>query len=331
VPNTPKLTAKPLKLLVVCAFVLGAAALAFGDPVASAIAANAARTAAAADGEFVGAGRCAACHSDKYEQFATTPHHKLVTDPHTKESDKGCEACHGPGGEHVKLASDPATAAKAAGAIFNPRLATGEEVAARCTRCHTEQSLQRAPYHVEHDFKAASCNDCHSPHQEKTNSYMLIADPPNLCITCHAEVGSDFRKPYHHRVLEGSISCLDCHNAHGRNNTEEARLSASGLSALCVRCHTDKQGPFVFEHLAISRSEQGCLECHNSHGSANNRMLNRATVFQVCVQCHSQIGLSADPEVGASNAHDLSDPRFQNCTVCHIQVHGSNSSRVFLN
>jgi len=325
VPNISRV----LKLAVVCAFALGVGTICFGDPAATAIA-GALAAEPAPQGDYVGAKTCATCHSDKFAQFSATPHSKLVTDPHTKESDRGCEACHGPGGEHVKAASDTATMANAAKLIFNPRRATGEVVADTCTRCHTEQALKRAPYPVEHDFKAASCNDCHSPHQEKTHPYMLVESPPNLCIQCHSEVGSDFRKPYHHRVLEGSISCLDCHSAHGKNNTEEARLSAAGLSELCARCHADKQGPFVFEHLAISRSENGCLECHNAHGSVNNRMLNRATVFQVCVQCHSQIGLSADPEVGASMSHDLSDPRIQNCTVCHTQLHGSNSSRVFL-
>ena len=87
----------------------------------------------------------------------------------------------------------------------------------------------------------------------------------------------------------------------------------------------------VFEHQAITRSEVGCLECHNGHGSVNNRMLARATVFQVCVQCHSQIGLSADTSLNAPMAHDLSNPRIQNCTVCHTQIHGSNTSRAFLN
>ena len=324
-----------LKIVVVFAFAFGTAGFLFGDhavlAVASALETKSAEPADLPDSEFVGAGKCAQCHSDKFSQFSTTPHYKLVTDPHTKVSDKGCEACHGPGAAHVKLASDPATADKAASAIFNPRKATAEDVAARCTRCHVEQSLSRQPYHVEHDPKAASCNDCHSPHQETTNPYILIDNPPNLCLKCHAEVASDFRKPYHHRVLEGSVSCLDCHSGHGRNNTEEARLSAVGLSALCTRCHADKAGPYVFEHQAITRSEDGCLTCHNAHGSVNNRQLVYANVFQVCVQCHSQIGISADPNVGAPMAHDLSNPRIQNCTVCHTQIHGSNTSRVFLN
>lgn len=275
------------------------------------------------DGQFVGPGKCAECHEEKFMHFRATPHYALVTDEHTKESDRGCEACHGPGATHA--------ASGEAKDIFNPRRATGAEVAARCTRCHTEQSLDRQPFHNEHDYRAAACNDCHSPHQETTYPNLLIKDGPGLCLQCHKEVGADFRKPYHHRVLEGGMSCTECHSPHGRYNTAEARLSDEGLSALCARCHADKHGPFVFEHLGLTRSEEGCVTCHNPHGSVNNRMLQRASVFQLCIQCHSEIGLTADPFSGAEFTHDLTSPRIQNCTVCHAQIHGSNTSPRFLN
>ena len=275
------------------------------------------------DNYLVGAAVCRACHAERFHQFAQTPHYDLVTRPHEDPAMQGCEACHGPGGLHTKSAGDPAY-------IFNPRKATAPEVAARCTACHVEQSIRGQRHHVEHDPDTVGCNDCHSPHQEKTNPHLLIDDPPGLCFRCHEEVESDFRKPFHHRVLEGGVSCLDCHSGHGERNTAHARRSAEGLSALCAKCHADKQGPFVFEHLAIARSADGCVTCHNPHGSVNNRMLARNNVFQLCIQCHSEIGLSAAPGSGVF-PHDLSNPRFRECVVCHTQIHGSNSHRAFLN
>jgi DmsE family decaheme c-type cytochrome len=271
----------------------------------------------------VGAEVCGRCHVDKLHQFRQTPHSVLVTDPDPETTTHGCESCHGPGGHHVQTAGDPSY-------IFNPRKATAEEVAARCTACHVEQSTRKREHHAEHDPDAVGCNDCHSPHQEKTNPYILIDEPPALCFRCHKEVESEFHRPFRHRVLEGGMSCLDCHSAHGERNTAEARKSAEGMSGLCASCHADKHGPFVFEHLAISRSADGCVTCHMPHGSVNNRMLVRNTVFQLCVQCHSEIGLSADP-AGGVFPHDLSNPRISECVVCHTQIHGSNSSRTFLN
>lgn len=319
------LTTIRLKVAVLCCALLGGvAAIASGQAVSSTPTALPSQDQnPAPDDEYVGADVCAACHQKKHAQFVKTPHWVLVTDPATKTSDRGCEACHGPGLKHVQ-------AGGGLGSIFNPRKATAAEVAARCTACHQEQNLSRRPYHVEHDVEAVSCNDCHSPHQDKTNPYLLIDDPPKLCFQCHKEVESDFRKPFHHKVLEGGVSCRDCHSGHGENNTAEARRSADGFSSLCARCHADKQQPFVFEHLALNRSEDGCLTCHSPHGSVNNRMLNRATVFQLCMQCHSEIGLSKDFTRGVF-PHDLADARFRECTVCHTQIHGSNSHRAFLN
>lgn len=311
------LTTKRLKLAALCLVALGAA-LASGQD-----AQGPAQPVLPADNYLVGVDVCRACHADKFHQFAETPHYDLVTRPHEDPAMQGCEACHGPGGFHTKLAGDPAY-------IFNPQKATAAEVAARCAVCHTEQAIRRQPYHVEHDPDVVSCNDCHSPHQEETKPHLLIDDQPALCFQCHKEVESDFRKPFRHRVLEGGMSCRDCHAPHGERNTVEARASAEGMSALCAKCHADKHGPFVFEHLAITRSADGCVTCHNPHGSVNNRMLTRSTVFQLCIQCHSEIGLSA---AGLSGVfpHDLSNPRIRECVVCHTQIHGSNSSRVFLN
>jgi hypothetical protein len=28
--------------------------------------------------------------------------------------------------------------------------------------------------------------------------------------------------------------------------------------------------------------------------------------------------------------HNLADPRYQNCTTCHVRIHGSNSDANFL-
>ena len=66
-----------------------------------------------------------------------------------------------------------------------------------------------------------------------------------------------------------------------------------------------------------------CTSCHEPHGSSNPKQLKRATVYQVCIECHSPIGgttLGSQPP----SFHNLSSPRYQNCTTCHVAVHGSN-------
>jgi DmsE family decaheme c-type cytochrome len=100
----------------------------------------------------------------------------------------------------------------------------------------------------------------------------------------------------------------------------------------CLKCHGDKRGPFVFDHAPVRL--EGCAACHEPHGSANPRMLRRAQVSLMCLECHAN-----EPRTTAVSGtlggippafHDLRNPRFQNCTICHVKIHGSNVSRELL-
>ncbi|MBI4469495.1 MAG: DmsE family decaheme c-type cytochrome [Acidobacteria bacterium] len=273
----------------------------------------------AAAADYVGTDTCKACHVEQFDQFAVTAHYVTMTSSKYPDTQKGCEMCHGPGKTHVD-------AGGGTGSILNPKNSKATEVAAMCATCHQDESGRQNFHQNQHDIATVSCNDCHSPHQPHKKEFMLISDTQELCISCHREVSRDFAKPFHHKVPEGGMSCNDCHQQHGLLNKTQTIDLAGGMDAMCLRCHTDKQGPFVFEHMS-ARSE-GCITCHNPHGSINNRMLVRSDMKMLCMQCHSDRQGSAadDPQ----KAHDLRDPRYQNCTSCHIMIHGSNSSRLLL-
>ena len=74
------------------------------------------------------------------------------------------------------------------------------------------------------------------------------------------------------------------------------------------------------------------MSCHQPHGSANPRMLIRQEVRFVCLECHSNVGRPASATLGGVPPafHDLRSPRFRNCTVCHVKIHGSHVSRTLL-
>ncbi len=101
----------------------------------------------------------------------------------------------------------------------------------------------------------------------------------------------------------------------------------------CFRCHGDLRGPFPFEHAVVK--VEGCVACHEPHGSANPRMLTRHEVRFVCLECHSNL---PGPQPAANGTlatappgfHDLRLPRFQACTTCHQKVHGSYVDRGLL-
>jgi predicted CXXCH cytochrome family protein len=78
---------------------------------------------------------------------------------------------------------------------------------------------------------------------------------------------------------------------------------------------------------------EGCVACHEPHGSANARMLIRPQVRQVCLECHANLPTApAKTVIGVVPPafHDLRSPRYQNCTVCHQKIHGSYVDRNLL-
>jgi len=122
------------------------------------------------------------------------------------------------------------------------------------------------------------------------------------------------------------MKCSDCHNQHGGFMSKSLRNSVNGDSA-CVKCHSDKQGPFIYEHAPIKT--EGCQACHTPHGSTNPKLLTRNTVKFLCLECHSNAPGIPDTDgtgigVGTPSFHDINNPRYANCTICHFEIHGSN-------
>jgi DmsE family decaheme c-type cytochrome len=263
---------------------------------------------------------CKGCHEDLprqgfFKNFETTPHWKTTMDTRRGPEYQGCEACHGPGTEHVSAGGDKTK-------IFNFKVAKSEEVTARCLKCHLFGEEHANFARSRHNTNQVSCTSCHSIHSAKEKSFLLTAKQPNLCYSCHLETKPDFSKPFRHRVNEGLIKCTDCHNPHGGFLLRQLR-STPTQDAVCFKCHTEKAGPFVFEHAAVR--VEGCVICHIPHGSSNPRLLRRAQVNLLCLECHTLTGGGLAP-VGPN--HDQSQ-KYVSCTLCHAQIHGSNTSPVF--
>ncbi len=128
------------------------------------------------------------------------------------------------------------------------------------------------------------------------------------------------------------MTCVDCHNPHGAFKPGLMQ-TASANGPGCYQCHGDKRGPFTFEHAPVR--EEGCGICHSPHGSTNAKMLIReCEVRLVCLECHANLpGVnSKSPVTGVVPPafHDLTSPRYRNCTVCHQKIHGSHVDRNLL-
>lgn len=259
--------------------------------------------------KYVGSDTCKTCHEDIYTKgFERTPHFKT-----TRQGEHGCESCHGPGSEHVDGGGDVSK-------IISFKRLSHEQVNQRCLSCHAEKHEQAHFAQSVHASNDVSCIDCHSPHNAQTKQFLLVNKQPLLCYGCHTSTKADFSKPFRHRVNEGLIQCSDCHNVHGTGTLRQVRSTPNG-DAVCFKCHADKRGPFVYEHVPVK--SEGCSSCHTPHGSTNPRFLRVSHVNLLCLQCHTFPTLSP-----AGPAHNQAQ-KYQACTMCHTQIHGSNTSNVF--
>jgi len=337
---------KNIKLIVLGAFVvLLGVCLVFGTFLSTVglVAANEGQTSgvdlATVQDDYVGSETCRACHESQFDKVANTKHGKLGTLAAWKGKVVGCESCHGPGKAHAEAGGD-----KTKIKVFLTM--DSKAVSETCLSCHAGKENHNNFRRGEHWRNNIGCTDCHAPHgtdhanakpgsiefignaeRQKPNradTAMLRSSEPKLCMSCHTETRSQFTKPFHHKVLEGTMSCSDCHNPHGGFEAKQTKL-AVGLDAACIKCHSNKQGPFVFEHAPLK--VEGCSACHTPHGSANPKMLKRSSVRQLCLECHSSITDQLAPDV--PSFHNQAVARYQNCTICHAAIHGSNTSSTF--
>jgi DmsE family decaheme c-type cytochrome len=201
--------------------------------------------------QYVGIDVCKTCHEELYQKnFEHTPHFKT-----TLEDGHGCESCHGPGSLHVEGGGDVSK-------IISFKTLSKNEANGRCLSCHGAKHEQRHFSASSHNNNDVGCIDCHSPHHAKESEHLLARAQPDLCYGCHTSAKSDFAKAYHHRVNEGLVQCSDCHNVHGTTTLRQVRALPSG-DAICTKCHADKGGPFVYEHVPVKT--EGCTSCHTPH------------------------------------------------------------------
>ncbi len=271
--------------------------------------------------QYMGSDTCKSCHEDLYKNFETSPHFKTLTVTKWGPDRHGCEACHGPGKAHVDAGGDPSK-------IINPKNLSERDASARCMSCHMGQEHSNFSRSA-HLTNGVGCTSCHDPHHAQVRETLLVKSQPTLCYGCHGAAKADFSKPFHHRVNEGFIQCSDCHNEHGGFVLRQLRASPAG-DAVCYKCHAEKQGPFTFEHVPVKA--EGCQSCHTPHGSTNPRLLRVNQVNLLCLQCHTPNADRPTSAVGAVPgipSFHQQNQKYQACTMCHTQIHGSNFSEFF--
>lgn len=231
-----------------------------------------------------------------------------------------CESCHGPGSELMDAIQglDAKKDVKEIVKAHTENLLDFDNLPAGaksliCLKCHTAN----ATFNIHnwnggvHAGNDVSCSDCHPIH----GSSDLILPPretSEACLSCHIEQSARFSLPYRHPLKEGKIYCTDCHQPHGSENPYQ--LLRMTQRETCGRCHTEKTGPFLYEH---TDNTEECSICHSPHGSINRSMLKLPVTF-LCKQCHPNHRNSSNDL--ANNAMT-----YTRCTDCHSAIHGTDT------
>lgn len=272
--------------------------------------------------EYVGADLCQECHAEQADTYLKSAHAGIDW----TESDWGydveegvdmrCESCHGPGSTHVEMAGTEEPGFREA--ILSYASVAPGEGAEQCLNCHTQMEEQQHFDLSTHSSVGVGCADCHDPHQPLTVEAALDAPEPTLCYDCHGDKRGEFELPVRHPVNEGFMSCSDCHSPHG--STNPVALTREGNFA-CAKCHVEKEGPFVFPHVAAEA--EGCTTCHQPHGATTPHLLTQADISLLCYQCHQAPFGLALPSFHREDSRGV-------CTECHVQIHGSNLDPKFM-
>jgi predicted CXXCH cytochrome family protein len=264
---------------------------------------------------------CIQCHA-----VAGAPRHDEATDSFTSgaaELGVACEACHGPGAEHVRAMQDPFARYRArdsrsvAPFIVNPQLLNGVRSSEVCGRCHSYFFPKQESDWWQHGF-----SNSYRPGQPLADSQLLLSrealaapGAPQLGESAESifyddgtvrvggrEYNGLVRSPCYERGRgERQLGCLSCHSLHQSEPDDQLARGMRDNQA-CTQCHTE-QGSDVSRHSHHGPSSSGSL-CYNCHMAKTSYAL-----------------------LGAIRSHRIDVPAFDRrtrdrpnaCSLCHLE------------
>ncbi|HEX3127254.1 MAG TPA: tetratricopeptide repeat protein, partial [Thermoanaerobaculia bacterium] len=195
---------------------------------------------------------CLFCHNAYPEVPAGSDAHNAPhLFPESLPEGIGCQRCHGPGAEHIWLASGGiAPRAEIRAAIFNPGRLPANRQDEVCQTCHFQPSVTLP------GLRRFGRNDYSYRAGEPLNDYLIQMDveeegqrpDQRFEINHHA-----YRLRQSRCYLEsgGGVGCLNCHDPH---RVVPAEAMKARVREVCLGCHTKIQRDHA--------SNQDCSSCH---------------------------------------------------------------------
>jgi hypothetical protein len=178
---------------------------------------------------------CAGCHTTGYDAESGRWLQEGVE----------CEACHGPGLDHVSLAGDPA-------AIVNPALLDFQERAEVCGQCHLRGHDPSSVYDFPIGYQPGGVLTLEESFIRTTEADAFWPDGSSRL---HHQEYLDWRQSDH----VDSVTCTFCHVSHSSGET--AHQTRFVGNHRCVICHEEKRDLAL--HIPYHPvGELVCTDCH---------------------------------------------------------------------
>lgn len=197
-----------------------------------------------------------------------------------------CEACHGPGQQHVAVArSQSPSTQQISHTITHPANVDAVASAQICGQCHAisgrtdeqEFLLHGDPYRAGgQDFEALrqvvrQMDDGRFQQEHFAESIKSGFWPDGTVRTGGREYNGLIRsKCYSEGTAERQMSCLSCHSMHSYASNDKLMAASKPGNAQCIQCHDDSRFTTQLQqhtHHAADSSGSRCVNCHMPHTS----------------------------------------------------------------
>jgi len=203
-----------------------------------------------------------------------------------------------------------------------------------CMECHEEiyNDFWKNIHGIKGDPRSPAarnegyvCESCHGPgaiHAEEGEGGNIASlsagspEPPqkksDVCLDCHAKGRVAMWQASEHEIR--SLSCANCHSVHEEN---PKLLAKPSQTEVCVQCHRQISPQLLRQsHHPIREQKMECSDCHNSHGTIADRLIDAQYINLKCFECHAKV---RGPYLWEH------PPAVENCLACHVP-HGSTQT-----
>jgi tetratricopeptide (TPR) repeat protein len=246
-------------------------------------------------------GMCAQCHSTNLEK-----NYDPETDSYNttwSDIDVGCEACHGPGSDHVEWAEMPEMARPQASNFKLAAQTSGinsRELVELCAPCHSRRGAMGDYEHTETDLL-----DNFLPSLLSEDLYFADGQ---ILEEVYVYASFTQSKMYRH-----DVRCSDCHDVHSIKLVKEG-------NALCLQCHRAAQYDTAEHHFHKQENEAG-----EPIRSAEGEVLFEIGTGAQCVQCHMPGRYYMGVDYRPDHSFRIPDPALDAaigspdaCLRCHV-------------